>query len=234
MFGDFLFKENMIYKIITTQPGIYDTFLKTGLISRGIDKKIIEVEVHNLHDFATDAHRSVDDTPAGGGAGMVLKVDVVANAIDTIQKKENEKRKTILLCPQGKKFAQNDAKRLSKMDEIIFIAGRFEGYDERIRDLVDEEISIGDFVLTNGDLPAQMIIDATSRMITGFIEKQESIEEESFENNLLEYPQYTRPVDFKGKKIPEILLSGNHAAINKWRKDESIKRTRERRPDLLD
>jgi tRNA (guanine37-N1)-methyltransferase len=223
----------MIFQIITTQPGIYDTFLKTGLISRGIDRKIIDIKIHNLHDFASDAHRSIDDTPSGGGAGMVLKVDVMANALNNL-KSEVRSPKTILLTPQGKKFTQSDAKRLAQLDNLIFIAGRFEGYDDRIRDLVDEEISIGDFVLTAGDLPAQMIIDATSRMIPGFIEKGESIKEESFENNLLEYPQYTRPEVFKGKSIPEILLSGNHAAIAKWRRDEAGKKTLERRPDLLD
>ena len=224
----------MKFNVITTQPAFHDTFLKTGLISRGIDRKIINIEIHNLHDYAFDAHRSIDDTPSGGGAGMVLRVDVMVNAIERIKNQELRiKPKIILLTPQGKKFDQSDAKRLAKEDNIILIAGRFEGYDERIRDLVDEEISLGDFVVTSGDLPAQMIIDATSRMIYGFIEKQESTAEESFEDNLLEYPQYTRPEDFNGKKIPEILLSGNHAAIDKWRKEEAQKRTLKRRPDLF-
>lgn len=223
----------MEYDIITTQPAFYDTFLVTGLISRGIDRKIISINIHNLHDFAFDAHRSIDDTPSGGGAGMVLRVDVTSNAINNLKSRiSNLEFRTILLTPQGKKFTQNDAKRLAKEKKLILIAGRFEGYDERIRDLVDEEISIGDYVLTSGDLAAQVIIDATSRMIPNFIEKSASISEESFENNLLEYPQYTRPDDFQGKKIPEILLSGNHAEIAKWRKNESIKRTRKRRPDI--
>lgn len=233
----------MKYSIVTTQPGIYDSFLKTGLIARALDRKIIDIKIHDLHDFAYDAHRSIDDTPAGGGAGMVLKVDVMANALAQVKSQKSKvESRTILLTPQGKKFDQNDAKRLAKLDNIVLIAGRFEGYDERIRDLVDEEISIGDFVLTSGDLPAQMIIDATSRMIPGFIEKPASITEESFsefgiQNSefkiLLEYPQYTRPVDFDGKKIPEVLLSGNHAEIKKWRQSESLKRTRNRRPDLI-
>ena len=220
----------MIFSIISTQPNIYDSFLKIGLIGRGIEKKIIEIKIHNLHDFSFDAHRTIDDTPAGGGAGMVLRVDVVANAISKIK---NQKSKILLMTPQGKKFSQTDAKRLAKLDNIILIAGRFEGYDERIRDLVDEEISIGDFVVTSGDLPAQIMIDSISRMIPGFIDRAESTEIESFENNLLEFPQYTRPVDFEGKKIPEILLSGNHAAIAKWREDEAVKRTKARRPDML-
>ena len=223
----------MRYDIVTTQPDIYESFLKTGLIARGIDRKIIDVKIHNLHDFAFDAHKSVDDTPAGGGPGMILRVDVMTNAINNIKYQiSNNKSKTILLTPQGKKFAQSDAKRLAKKN-LILIAGRFEGYDERIRDLVDEEISIGDFVLTSGDLPAMVLIDAISRQIPGFIEKPESIAEESFVDGLLEYPQYTRPVDFRGKKIPEVLLSGNHAEIKKWRRSEAVKRTRKRRPDIL-
>lgn len=230
------------FEIITTQPEIYNSFLQTGLIARGLEKKIIKIDMHNLHDFAFDAHRSIDDTPAGGGAGMVLKVDVMKNAIDNIRKTKNGKRTTIiLLTPQGKKFTQSDAKRLAEEENIILIAGRFEGYDERIRDLVDEEISIGDFVLTSGDLPAQILIDATSRMIPGFIDRTESIQEESFslttdngkQSTLLEYPQYTRPVDFEGKKIPEVLLSGNHAEIAKWRQEQSKLKTKIKRPDLL-
>jgi len=231
------------FNIISTQPNIYKSFLETGLIARGLDRKIIDINIHDLHDFSFDAHRSIDDTPAGGGAGMVLKVDVMANAINSIKKQDTRNKiQTILLTPQGKKFTQIDAKRLAELDEIILIAGRFEGYDERIRDLVDVEISVGDFVLTSGDLPAQIIIDATCRMIPGFIEKPGSIAQESFSmmpqdselnSNLLEYPQYTRPVDFEGKKIPEILLSGNHGEIKKWRHSESLKRTQNRRPDLI-
>lgn len=221
----------MTFKIITTQPKFYDSFLKTGLIARGISKNIIDIKLYDLHDFAFDKHHTIDDTPAGGGAGMVIKVDVMANAISKIRDPKSECR-IILLTPQGKRFEQSDAKRLSKEKNLILIAGRFEGYDERIRDLVDEEISLGDFVLTSGDLPAQTIIDATSRMIPGFIEKPESIKEESFENNLLEYPQYTRPVEFEGKKIPEILLSGNHNEIKNWRIIKAREKTKINRPDL--
>jgi len=164
----------MTYHIVTTQPDIYDSFLKTGLIARGLTKKIIDIKLHNLHDFAFDTHKSIDDTPAGGGPGMILRVDVMANALAKLTT-NNQQLTTILLTPQGKKFTQNDAKRLSKEKEIVLISGRFEGYDERIRDLVDEEISIGDFVLTSGDLPAMMLIDAISRQIPGFIEKPASI-----------------------------------------------------------
>lgn len=222
----------MTFKIITTQPGIYNSFLQTGLISRGIDKKIIEIKLYNLHDFALDRHKSIDDTPYGGGAGMVLRVDVMDRAVENI-KCQISNVKTVLLTPQGKKFTQKDARRLSKQKELILITGRFEGCDERIRDLVDEEISIGDYVLTNGDLPAMILVDAVSRQIPSFIEKTQSIQEESFSENLLEYPQYTKPQIYNNKRVPRILLSGNHQKINDWRKIEAEKRTRKRRPDLI-
>lgn len=223
----------MTFKIITTQPLIYDSFLlNASLIARGIDKKIIDIKKYNLHDYAFDKHKSVDDTPYGGGAGMVLRVDVMANALAKVKSKK-AKVKTILLTPQGKRFEQKDAKRLAKLDNLILIAGRFEGYDERIRDLVDEEISIGDYVLTAGDLPAMVLIDAISRNIPGFIEKSESIKDESFSYPLLEYPQYTRPEIYQGKSVPKVLLSGNHQKIAEWRKNQSIERTKKRRLDLI-
>ena len=228
------FYTNMIFNIITTQPDIYDSFLNTSLIARGIEKDIIKINPINLYDFAIDKHRSIDDTPYGGGPGMVLRVDIIDKALSTLKRKtKNEKRKTILLTPQGKGFNQKMAKRLSKQKELILISGRFEGYDERIRNLVDEEISIGDYILTSGDLPAQVIIDAVSRHLTGFIQEKESITTESFEENLLEYPQYTRPARYKGKRVPEVLLSGNHAEIRAWRKKEARERTQKKRPDLL-
>lgn len=210
--------------------------MKTGLIFRGIDKKIIDIKIYNLHDFTFDKHKSIDDTPYGGGAGMVIKVDVIDNALShlkTQNSKKLPKGKTILLTPQGKKFTQKDAKRLSKQEELIIISGRFEGYDERIRDLVDEEISIGDYVLTSGDLPAMVLIDAISRQIPKFIDREESIKEESFSDGLLEYPQYTRPEVFKNGKVPEILLSGDHQKVAEWRKDRAISRTKKRRPDIF-
>lgn len=219
----------MKYSIVTTQSAIYESFVDNGLIARAISKKLIDIKIYNLHDFANDNHKSIDDTPSGGGAGMVIRVDVMDKAISKIKSK---KSRIILLTPQGKKFNQEDAKRLSLEKEIIIIAGRFEGYDERIRDLVDEEISVGDYVLTSGDLPAMILMDSISRRIPQFIQKKESIKEESFNEKLLEYPQYTRPEKFKMKKIPEVLLSGNHAEIAKWRMQQSQKRTQERRPDL--
>ena len=228
----------MTYHILTTQPKIYDSWLKTGLIARAIKKKIIKIKIHNLYNYGLGQHHSIDDTPYGGGAGMILRVDVLDKALNKLLT-ENQpdspagrQLTTILLTPQGKKFSQKITKKFAQLDNIILIAGRFEGYDERIRDLVKEEISIGDYVLTSGDLAAMVFIDAVSRHISGFIEKKESLQSESFENNLLEYPQYTRPREFKGKKVPEILLSGNHAQIANWRQKQAIDRTKKRRPDL--
>jgi tRNA (guanine37-N1)-methyltransferase len=228
----------MNYKIISTQPQIYDSFLQTSLIARAQNKKIIKMQIYNLHDFAFDKYKSIDDTPYGGGAGMVIRFDIVFNAISKLKRKtKNEKLKTkiLLLTPQGKKFTQKDAKRLAKEKELILIAGRFEGYDERIRAIVSEEISIGDYVLTNGDLPAMVLINAISRHIPGFIEKSESIKEESFSplKIALEYPQYTKPFEYRGKKVPKILLSGDHQKIAQWRAKKSIERTKKSRPDLL-
>lgn len=226
----------MIYDVITTQPTIYDSFLKTGLIARAQDRNIIKIKIINLYDFGLGIHRSIDDTPYGGGPGMMLRVDVINSALNSIKRKtEDGRRKAILLTPQGKKFDQKMAKKLAREKKLILIAGRFEGYDERIRDLVDEEISIGDYVLTSGDLPAMVLIDAISRQIPGFIEKKESLTEESFGKLkiALEYPQYTRPKEFYGKKVPKILLSGNHQEIIKWRKKKALVKTKKRRPDLI-
>lgn len=243
----------MTHNIITTQTNIYDSFLRTGLIARGIKKEIIKVNLLNLYDFAIDKHRSIDDSPYGGGPGMILRVDVVAKAISKIMPKgKSRKPKILLLTPRGEKFDQKMAKKLAKEKEIVLIAGRFEGYDERIRNLVDEEISIGDYVLTSGDLPAMVLIDAISRHLPGFIQEKKSLEEESFSLNLpggktgianckitfrhancLEYPQYTRPEIFKGRHVPKILLSGNHQKIKEWREKESLKKTRKSRPDLI-
>lgn len=218
----------MKFDIITTQPKIYDSFLlNSSLIARGIDKKIIDIKVHNLYDFGLGAHKSVDDTPYGGGAGMVIRVDIIDKALRAF------KGKKILLTPQGKKFDEKLAKKLAKEKNLVLISGRFEGFDERIRDLADVEISIGDYVLTSGDLPAMVLIDAISRHVPGFIEEKESLKYESFDENLLEYPQYTRPFEYKRKKVPEALLSGNHNEIAAWRQKQAILKTQKRRQDLL-
>jgi tRNA (guanine37-N1)-methyltransferase len=194
-------------------------------------KKIININIFNLYDFGLGAHKTIDDTPYGGGPGMVLRVDMIDKAITKISEGK-KKKKIILLTPQGKKFNSQIAKKLAKEKELILIAGRFEGYDERIREFVDEEISIGDYVLTSGDLPTMVLIDSISRQIPKFIEKSESIQEESFEKNCLEYPQYTRPEIYKNKKVPTILLSGDHEKVRKWRQKKALEKTQKRRPDL--
>lgn len=226
----------MTFQIITIFPKAFDSFIKTSLIARGIKKKIISVKVHDLRKWATDRHKSVDDRPYGGGPGMVIRVDVVDRAISDLRSqisKFGKKPMVVLLTPQGKPFTQKIAQRLSRSKTLVLIAGHYEGYDERIRGLADEEISIGDYILTGGELPAMVLIDSIARFIPGFLGKAQSLAEESFSTSLLEYPQYTRPEVYKGKRVPKMLLSGNHAAITKWRHQQAIKRTRQRRPDLL-
>lgn len=226
----------MQFHIITIFPKAFDSFLKTSLIARGIKKKIISVKMHDLRKWATDRHKSVDDRPYGGGPGMVLRVDVMDHAISDLKSqisKFGKRPKVVLLTPQGKPFTQKIAQKLSRSKTLVLIAGHYEGYDERIRGLADEEISIGDYILTGGELPAMVLIDSLARFIPGFLGKAQSLAEESFSISLLEYPQYTRPEVYNGKRVPKTLLSGNHAAITKWRHQQAIGRTRQRRPDLL-
>ena len=203
-----------------------------SITKRAKEKGILDISIHNIREFATDAHKTVDDTPYGGGPGMVLKVDIADQAIQKVRAGDKNE-KIILMTPQGKKFDQKMAHELAKYDHLVFVCGHFEGYDERIRSLVDEEISIGDYVLTGGEIPAMVVIDATTRLIPGVIGKEESLSEESFSQNLLEYPQYTRPEEYKGEIVPEVLKSGNHGEIAKWRHEQALKKTKERRPDLL-
>jgi tRNA (guanine37-N1)-methyltransferase len=214
--------------IITLFPKLFESVFSESLIARAKSKNIAQIEIHNLRDFSTDKYKTVDDRPFGGGPGMVLKVDVVDRALKSL-----DSGYKILLTPQGKKFDQPLAQQLAKKDHLILICGHYEGYDERIRELVDAEISIGDYVLTGGEIPAMAIVDTVVRLLPGVVGKEESLTEESFSQNLLEYPQYTRPEEFNGKKVPEVLLSGNHAAIKKWRGEQAKLRTKTRRPDLV-
>lgn len=200
-----------------------------SMLKRAQDKGLVEIKIHDLRDWAEDKRGTVDDRPYGGGPGMILMVEPIARALESLR----SKGKIILLTPQGKKFDQHQARELAKLDHLILIAGHYEGFDERVRQLADAEISIGDYVLTGGELPAMVVVDTVVRLIPGVIGKEASLQEESFTNGLLEYPQYTRPEKFRGMKVPEILLSGHHAAIAKWRQDQAKKRTRTRRPDLL-
>jgi len=214
---------------------MFEPVLNESIIKRAQNKGKVIIYVHNLRDYSCDRHRKVDDRPFGGGSGMVIKPEPVFGAVESIKSKiKGIKSKVILLCPQGKRLDQKVAKRLVKNKHLIFICGHYEGVDERVRDgLVDEEISIGDYVLTGGELPAMVLIDCLTRLIPGVLGDKNSLNFESFEGNLLEYPQYTRPANFKGKKVPRILLSGNHKKIQAWRKHQAIKRTKKKRPDLL-
>ena len=224
----------MRFDILTLFPQMFFSPLEVSILGKAIEKGLIEIRTVNIRDFALDKHQVVDDTPYGGGQGMVMKVEPIARAIESVKAKAPSAW-TIFLTPQGRPFNQDMARRLSSRSHLILLCGRYEGVDERVREFfVDEEISIGDYVLTGGELAAMVIIDAVSRFVPGVLGSDRSAEEESFFNSLLEYPQYTRPVDFKGRSVPEVLLSGNHAAIDLWRRREALKRTWVRRPDLLE
>lgn len=225
--------------VITIFPNIFDNFTNFGVIKEGINKKLCELNIYNLREFTEDKHKKVDDRPYGGGAGMVFMVQPIDSAVRHIKEKNDvlkiKLQKTILLTPSGDKLKQNTLKYLSSMENLILICGRYEGVDERIKDLaVDMEISIGDFILTGGEIPAMVLIDGVIRLLEGVVGKKESLKNESFENDLLDYPQYTRPDLYKGLKVPDILLSGNHSKIKKWREEKSVEITRKKRPDLFD
>jgi tRNA (guanine37-N1)-methyltransferase len=225
--------------VITIFPNIFDNFTNFGVIKEGINKKLCELTIYNLREFTEDKHKKVDDRPYGGGAGMVFMVQPIDSAVRHIKKKNDvlkiNLQKTILLTPGGDKLKQNTLKYLSGMENLILICGRYEGVDERIKDLVvDMEISIGDFILTGGEIPAMVLIDGVIRLLEGVVGKEESLKNESFENDLLDYPQYTRPDLYKGLKVPDVLISGNHSKIKKWREEKSVEITKKKRPDLFD
>lgn len=228
--------------ILTLFPEMFEDPFNYSIIKRAVDKKIVEINIVNIRNFGLGKHKIVDDRPYGGGAGMVLRIDVIEKAIESSKCAPSLcKEKIILLDPQGKKLNQKIAEKFSKLDHIIMICAHYEGVDERIRSLVDEEISIGDYILTGGELPAMIISDAVIRLIPKVLGKEESSQNESFREVsfnqkkilILEYPQYTKPEKFKGMNVPEILRSGNHQKINIWRQNEALKRTKKRRPDLL-
>ncbi len=221
----------MRFDVLTLFPDMFLSPFKERILGKAVEKGLIELRTINIRDFALDKHRVVDDTPYGGGQGMVLKVEPIARAIEWL-KAEDPSAWTIYLTPQGLRFDQEEARRLSTKPHLILLCGRYEGVDERVRSLyVDQEVSIGDYVLTGGELAAMIIIDAVSRLLPGVLGSDRSSEEDSFANGLLEYPQYTRPVDFRGHLVPDVLLSGNHGAISQWRRQEALKRTWLRRPE---
>ncbi len=222
--------------IITIFPEMFAAVLSESIIKRAQAKGKVKIVVHNLRDYTLDKHKKVDDRPFGGGSGMVMSAEPIFRAVKNIRSQSHHvtKSQVVLLCPQGKKLDQQAAKKLAKNKHLILICGHYEGVDERVRKyLADEEFSIGDYVLTGGELPAMVLVDCLVRLVPGVLGDKNSLNFESFEGNLLEYPQYTRPADFRGMKVPQILLSGDHKKIEIWRKKEAVKRTKEKRPDLL-
>ncbi|MCC0628897.1 MULTISPECIES: tRNA (guanosine(37)-N1)-methyltransferase TrmD [unclassified Clostridioides] len=224
----------MRFHIMTLFPEIFNSYMDESIMKRAVEKGIIEVHIYNIRNFSNNKHKKVDDYPFGGGAGMVMTPQPIYDTYTHIITTHNiDNPSVIYLTPKGKVYNQSIVKQMSVKEDIILLCGHYEGIDERIIDLiVTDEISIGDYVLTGGELPALIMIDSISRLIPGVLNQEESFEEESFENNLLEYPHYTRPRDFEGLKVPEVLLSGNHKKIDEWRREESIRITKERRFDL--
>lgn len=216
--------------ILTLFPHMFDNFLTESIIKRAIENNKVIINIHNIRDYSKDSHKKVDDYSFGGGAGMVLMPQPIFDAVDNLRTDEST---VILMTPQGIKYNQEYAYKLSKLTHLIIICGHYEGFDERIRSIVDIEISIGDFVLTGGELPSMVVTDSIVRLVDSVISSESHIND-SFNKNLLDYPVYTKPVDFRGMKVPDVLLSGHHENINKWRKEEQIKRTKLRRPDLLE
>ena len=219
----------MKFDVLTLFPEMFEA-VKQSILGKAIEKGLIDINLVNIRDFSKNKHKKVDDTPYGGGAGMVIRPDVVYDAYKSVY---DENAKVVYLTPQGKTLNQKMVEDLSKEKHLILLCGHYEGIDQRVIDkIVDEEISIGDYVLTGGEIPAMVLIDSVSRYVEGVL-SQESIKEESFSNSLLEYPQYTRPEIFEGEKVPEVLLSGHHGNIDNWRKEQSLKITKQKRPDLL-
>jgi len=238
----------MKFDVVTIFPAMFERPLAEGVLGRAVSRGTLDVTVHDLRDFTTDRHRVVDDMPYGGGPGMVLKPDPIFRALDAIEAEHGSPAAVIMTSPQGTRFTQAEAQRLSRLPHIVLLCGRYEGVDERVRERVSEEVSIGDYVLSGGELPALVIIDAVSRHVPGVVGDERSVAEDSFSRGLLDFPQYTRPatlavrrtgsanrdvVDAETLTVPEVLLSGNHAEIRRWRKMQAISRTLERRPDLL-
>lgn len=217
--------------VLTLFPGMFAGPLDESIIKRARNAGLVELQVHNLRDYAHDRHKTVDDRPFGGGPGMLLKPEPIFEAV---QKLKGEDTKVILLSPSGRTFNQDIAREMAVLKHVLLISGHYEGFDERIREkLAHDELSIGDYVLTNGALPAMVIVDAVTRLIPGVLGDDASAEDESFSRGLLEYPQYTRPAEYCGMKVPDVLLSGNHEAIAKWRAEQAHLRTEAVRPDLL-
>jgi tRNA (guanine37-N1)-methyltransferase len=221
------------FDVVTIFPAMIEQALAAGIIGRAIASGALDVKVRDLRDFTTDRHRVVDDVPYGGGPGMVLKPDPIFRALDAIERQRGGPLTVILTSPQGRRFTQAEAQRLSGVAHIVLLCGRYEGFDDRVRERVTEELSIGDYVLTGGELPALVVLDAVARFVPGVVGDGQSVAEDSFTRGLLDFPQFTRPPEIDSLRVPDVLLSGNHAEIRRWRKREALSRTLDRRPDLL-
>jgi tRNA (guanine37-N1)-methyltransferase len=217
--------------VLTLFPAMFAGPLDESIIMRARKAGLLDLKIHQLRDWTHDRHKTVDDKPFGGGPGMLMKCEPLFEAVESLKR---ENTKVILLSPSGRKFSQEIARELSQEKDLLLVTGHYEGFDERVReDLADDELSIGDYVLTNGALPAMVVIDAVTRLLPGVLGDDASSSDESFSHGLLEYPQYTRPAEFRGMKVPEVLMNGNHAEIEKWRREQAKLRTKESRPDLL-
>ena len=220
--------------IVTIFPEMVEAALTPGVIGRGRQAGLLDIAVHNLRDFTTDRHRVVDDVPFGGGPGMVLKPEPMFDAVEAIASRRGKADAVVLMSPAGTRLTQEHARRLAALPHLVVLCGRYEGIDERVREHVaTDEISIGDYVLSGGELPALVLVDAVSRLVPGVVGDEQSVEADSFARGLLDYPHYTRPAEYRGHRVPDVLTSGHHGAIRKWRRQQALRRTAERRPELL-
>jgi tRNA (guanine37-N1)-methyltransferase len=225
----------MKFDVVTIFPRMIEAGLAEGVVGRGIGKGLVDVRVHDLRGFTTDRHRTVDDMPYGGGPGMVMKVEPFVRALEAIRAERGAPAAVVLLSPQGRRFDQAETQRLSRLGHVVLLCGRYEGIDERVREMVaTEELSIGDFVVSGGEGPALLVIDAVSRLVPGVVGDQESVEQDSFAQGILDHPHYTRPAEFDGHRVPDVLLSGHHAEVRRWRMKQALRRTLDRRPELID
>ena len=223
----------MTIDIVTIFPAMIEAALSAGVVGRAVERKVLDVAIHDLRDFTTDKHRTTDDMPFGGGPGMVMKAEPIFRALDAIQVRRGTPLTVLLTSPQGTRFTQGEAERLSRQEHVVLLCGRYEGVDERVRSRVNEEVSIGDYVLSGGELPALVVLDTIARFVPGVVGDDQSVAEDSFSRGLLDFPHYTRPAEVGSDRVPDVLLSGNHAEIRRWRKREALARTLARRPELL-
>jgi len=224
----------MKFDIVTIFPSMIEAGLAEGVVSRGVERGLVDVAVHDLRQWTTDRHRSVDDQPYGGGPGMVMKAEPLMRAVDEIKATRGTPDAVVLLSPQGRTFRQAEAERFARLGHVVLLCGRYEGMDERVRELVaTDEVSIGDYVLSGGELAALVVVDAVSRLVPGVVGDEQSVAEDSFSRGLLDYPHYTRPAEIAGHRVPDVLLSGHHADVRRWRRKAALTRTLDRRPELL-